>query len=371
MTVMPGAFLSVDDLGPSKVLEIHERRTGLRAALVVDNVACGPAIGGVRLAPDVTVEECLRLARAMTLKSAMAGLAHGGAKAVIAADPRLPAPEKERLIRAFAAAIRDVGEYVPGPDMGTDERAMGWVHDEIGRAIGLPAELGGIPLDEIGATGLGIAVATEVAAPLAGIALAGARVAVQGFGAVGRHAARFLAARGAVLVAVSDSRGALVDPRGIDVEALAAHKLAGGSVAAFDRRRAAGPEALIGVDCDVWIPAARPDVLTASNVDGLRARIVVQGANIPATPEAEARLRERGVLVVPDFVANAGGLICGAVELRGGTAAAALAAVEEKVRENVRRVLEESARSGALPREVADALARERVRRAEELRRWC
>ena len=162
-----------DELGPDKVVLLREPRVGLEAVVVVDNVACGPAIGGVRMAPDVTVEEVSRLARAMTLKNAAAGLAHGGGKAGIVADPAAPPADKERLIRAFARAIRSLTEYIPGPDMGTDERCMAWVKDEIDRAVGLPRALGGIPLDEIGATGWGVAIAAEVAAPEAGIALAG------------------------------------------------------------------------------------------------------------------------------------------------------------------------------------------------------
>ncbi|MGH6954014.1 MAG: Glu/Leu/Phe/Val dehydrogenase dimerization domain-containing protein, partial [Alphaproteobacteria bacterium] len=156
-------FEFADDLGPARIVHLHGPAAGLRAIVVVDNVACGPAIGGVRMAPDVSLEECVRLARAMTLKNAAAALPHGGGKSVIFADPAVARGEKERVIRAFAAAIRDVSDYIPGPDMGTDESCMAWVKDEIGRAVGLPPELGGIPLDQIGATGFGLAVAAEAA----------------------------------------------------------------------------------------------------------------------------------------------------------------------------------------------------------------
>ena len=148
-----------DDLGPAKIVHIHDPQCGLQAIVVVDNTACGQSIGGVRMAPDVTTEEVFRLARAMTLKNAAAGLRHGGGKAGIPADPKTA--EKERLIRAFARAIRNLTEYVPGPDMGTDESCMAWIVDEIGRAVGLPRDLGGIPLDEIGATGYGIAACAD------------------------------------------------------------------------------------------------------------------------------------------------------------------------------------------------------------------
>ena len=164
-------FALGDELGPAKVVHVAEPARGLRAVLVIDNVACGPSIGGLRMAPDVSTLECARLARAMTLKNAAAGLAHGGGKSVLYGDPRMPREGKERLIRAFAHALRHETDYIFGPDMGTDETCMAWVKDEIGRAVGLPSALGGIPLDEIGATGWGIRHAAEVAAPYCGLDL--------------------------------------------------------------------------------------------------------------------------------------------------------------------------------------------------------
>lgn len=363
-------FRFADDLGPDKIVEIYQPVVGLKAVVVIDNVACGPAIGGVRMAPDVSHEECFRLARAMTFKNAAAGLAHGGGKSVIFADPHGSPAAKERLIRAFACAIADLTDYIPGPDMGTDERAMAWVQDEIGRSVGRPPELGGIPLDEIGATGFGLSAATEVAAEFCKLDLAGARLAVQGFGSVGRHTARFLSQKGVVLVAVSDSRGSLSSPDGLDVERLIALKAEGRSVLDHDRGDKADGEALIDADCDIWVPAARPDVLRADNVARLKARLVVQGANIPATAEAEAILHRRGILSVPDFIANAGGVICAAVEYHGGTQAGALQSIDEKIRANTRACLAASRGSGQLPREAARQLAERRVRSAMACRRW-
>jgi glutamate dehydrogenase (NAD(P)+) len=227
---MPDSFAYADELGPSKVIEIYEPALDLRAILVVDNVACGPAIGGVRMAADADLAECFRLARAMTLKNAAAGLPHGGGKAVIVADPSQPAERKEALVRAFARGIGPIADYIPGLDMGTNETCMAWVRDEIGRSVGLPAAIGGIPLDEIGATGFGVAVAGRVAQGFCDVKLDGARVAVQGYGAVGRHAARFLAAEGARIVAAADSRGTVVDEGGLDIDALDDLKAAGRSV---------------------------------------------------------------------------------------------------------------------------------------------
>ena len=169
-----------DALGPHKVLLVRDARVGLEGIVVVDNIACGPAIGGIRMAPDVSVGEVARLARAMTYKNAAAGLPHGGGKAGIVGAPDIPLAEKENIIRAFGRAIRDLVDYIPGPDMGTDEACMAFLHDEIGRAVGLPRVLGGIPLDTIGATGFGLAICAEVAQELGDLKLAGARVTVQG-----------------------------------------------------------------------------------------------------------------------------------------------------------------------------------------------
>ncbi len=359
-----------DDLGPDKIIHIHQAAAGLKAIVVVDNVACGPSIGGVRMAPDVSLQECFRLARAMTMKNAAAGLPHGGGKSVIFADPGMAVADKESLMRCFACAIESVGDYIVGPDMGTNEQCMGWVYDEIGRAVGLPREIGGIPLDEIGATGFGLAVCAEVAQSFCDIEIDGAAFVVQGFGSVGRHAARFLAERGARLVGAADSRGAIGNADGLDVAELIAHKQSGASVGEFPGGSPMARDDLIAVECDLWIPAARPDAIREDNVDRLKARLVVPGANIPATAAAEALLFERGVLLVPDFVANAGGVICASVEYHGGSESGAFAAIEEKIRRNTAVVLEEAARRRVPPREAAVALAEARVRRAMGLRRW-
>lgn len=367
---MKEPFGFADDLGPAKIIHIHEPASGLIGTLVVDNVARGTAIGGLRMAPDVTTEECFRLARAMTFKNAMAGLAHGGGKSVLRADPRLPREKKEYLIRAFAHALRNEADYIFGPDMGIDETCMAWVHDEIGRAVGLPEAIGGIPLDALGATGWGLATAAEPAASHCGFPLAGARVAVQGFGAVGKHAARFLVEKGAVLVAASDTHGTLVAPQGLDVAELIRIKDGGGSVLDYSRGEKQGVDAVIDADCDIWIPAARPDVINAGNVNRLRATLVLQGANIPFTDEAERSLHARGVLVVPDFVANAGGVICAAMEYQGATRLAAFAVIAEKIAANTAETLEQARRSNMPPREAAVAVAVARVKQAMRNRRF-
>ena len=361
---MSDIFRFSDYLGPAKIIAIHEAQSSLKAILVVDNVAAGPAIGGARMAPDVSLEECFRLARAMTLKNAAAGLPHGGGKSVIFADPAMPRADKERLIRAFARAIGQITDYIVGPDMGTNEESMAWINDEIGRSVGLPREIGGIPLDEIGATGYGLAIAADAVAETGRIKLDGARVAIQGYGAVGRHAAHFLADRGAVIVATSDSRGAIVNSDGLDLRELDAVKASRRSVREFSGGKAVTPEELVATDCDIWIPAARPDALTIDNVDKIKASLVLQGANIPATSAAELALHERGVLCIPDFIANAGGVICASVEYHGGSEAQALASIAEKVQRNTTEVLALMDEEGVTPRVAAERMATQRVRRA-------
>ncbi len=367
---MEDCFALADQLGPAKIVHVCEPSIGLRGTLVIDNVARGPSIGGLRMAPDVSTAECFRLARAMTLKNAAAGLPHGGGKSVLYGDPRMPRAEKERLIRGFAQALRGLGDYIFGPDMGTDETCMAWVRDEIGRAVGLPRELGGIPLDEIGATGFGLGQVAEVAQEYAGLRLDGARLVIQGFGAVGSHAARHLVERGARLVGAADSRGTIYNPRGLDVAALIALKHSGRSVADYPDGTRLGREAVVGLDCDIWIPAARPDVINADNLDQVKARLVIEGANIPITEEAERVLHERGVLCVPDFIANAGGVICAAMEYRGATEGAALQTIAEKLRQNTALVLAAARDRGATPRKAALDLALTRVRKAMALRRF-
>jgi len=367
---MEDIFALGDELGPLKVIHVHEASLGLKAILVVDNVAMGPSIGGIRMATDVTTMECARLARAMTFKNAAAGLPHGGGKIVIQGDPKMDKTQKQQLLRAMASALRNEFSYIFAPDMGTDEECMGWIRDEVERVVGLPRVLGGIPLDEIGATGWGLSHVVDVALTYCDFPLEGARFVVQGFGAVGKNVSRFLTSRGAVLVAVADSEGAVHNPKGLDFERLLALKEEGRSVTAYEDAEKLERDAVIDVECDLWIPAARPDVVNEENVHRLNTKLVVQGANIPFTLGAEQVLHEKGVLCVPDFIANAGGVICAAMEYHGASETAALQSIEEKLRRNTEQVLKMAKKEQCPPREAAQQLARERVEQAMGYRRF-
>lgn len=357
-----------DSIGPAKVLQLYDPQSGLRGMVVVDNVTLGPAIGGVRVSPSVTPLEVFRLARAMTMKNAIAGIDHGGGKAGIVADPHKA--DLETLFRVFARMIEGIDEYIPGPDMGCDEQAMVWLQEEIGRSVGLPAELGGLPLDELGATGFGVVACAEIAARKINLPLSGARVAIQGLGNVGVAAARFFAKKGAILVAANDTRGTVFDPGGLDVTRLIAAKREKGTVLEYAGGQSLPVDEIFGLDCDILVPAANPDVIGMGNVAQVKARLILQGANIPVTLEAEATLAKRGVLVVPDFIANAGGVIMAAMEYKRKSAEEAFAYIAEKIQANTERILHKMEKEQLLPRAAAELLARERIETGMRYRSW-
>ncbi len=360
-----------DEFGPEKVVYIYEPRCGLKAIVVIHNTSVGPAIGGVRMTPNVSSEEVYRLAAAMTWKNALAGIPHGGGKSGIIADSRkLNMEQKEILIRQFARGIETLNQYIPGPDMGTDETCMAWIRDEIRRSVGLSTVLGGIPLDQIGATGYGLAICGEVVQEFRDdMTLDGARISIQGFGNVGQHTARYLAERGAILTVATDLDGTIHNENGIDVERLIEVMHAEKGITHYADATKLDRDDFININCDIFVPAAQPDVINAGNAERIDCKVILQGANIPCTAEAERILFERGILNVPDFVANAGGVICGSVEFHGGTKKQAFAEIEEKMRDNTRAVLNKSLNEKMLPRQAAMSLARERVREAMSYRR--
>jgi glutamate dehydrogenase (NAD(P)+) len=242
--------------------------------------------------------------------------------------------------------------------------------DEVGRAVGLPRALGGIPLDEIVATGWGISHVAEVAIRFCDFELAGARIVVQGFGAVGLHAARFLTNKGAILVGTADSQGTIHHSAGLNMETLLKLKQQGKSVAEYPEGKKLDREAVINIECDIWIPAGRPDVIRKDNVQRLKTKLVIEGANIPVTSEAEKYLHTHGILCIPDFIANAGGVICAAMEYEGGNELLAFQSIEEKLRRNTKAVLEEAKIQQKSPREAALDLALRRVKKTMGYRRW-
>jgi glutamate dehydrogenase (NAD(P)+) len=347
--------------------------------LVIDNTARGTGKGGTRMSPAVTVAEIGRLARVMTWKWAAVDLFHGGAKAGILADPG--APDKERVLRAFVRRLADQipSSYVAGLDMGMTERDAAIIQDELGdrgAAVGVPEQLGGVPYDEWGVTGFGVAEVVEAALRRAGRVVAGARVALQGFGAVGAAAARRLDELGASVVALSTEVGAVHQRDGLDVarwlDLVAERGPACVLEAAPSVRMPSGAE--LTVDCDVLVPAATQDVLDEKVAAQVRASLVVEGANLPTNPASRRLLADRGVTVVPDFIANAGGVVAAAFAMDARYSAfrpdpaAIFATISTRLRENTVTVLDRAERSGTTPHEAALRIAQDRVREAMRLR---
>ncbi|WP_219996171.1 Glu/Leu/Phe/Val family dehydrogenase [Nocardioides humi] len=364
-------------MGPEKVVCVSDRRTGMRGVLVLDNTARGMGKGGTRMSPTLTVAEVSRLARTMTWKWAAVDLFHGGAKAGIRFDPG--SPDKEAALRAFARALRNEvpAEYVFGLDMGLVEDDAAIILDELGRgtAVGLPRALGGLPYDELGITGFGVAEATDAAASAQGLSLGSARVAIQGYGAVGWAAARRLAELGATVVAVSNAEGCLHDPDGIDVGRLAALREQYGDGCLREHGGAVlDAEAILRLDADILLPCAREDLVDEDAARATTVRLVVEGANLPTTPAAKEVLHARGIPLVPDFIANAGGIVAAAHSMDARLSpftvdpADVLAMVTAKLRENAVAVLHASAQHGVTPHVAAQQMAEERVAEAMRLR---
>ena len=357
-----------DAIGPERILHVYDPITKMQGVVVVDNTALGPGKGGVRLVPDVTTEEVFGLARAMTWKNALAGIPFGGAKSGIRAPGN--SPNKAELIRAFAEKIAPFvpGVYIPGPDMNIGENEMAVIANTIGTpkaATGKPASMGGLP-HELGSTGFGVALSTEVALEHRKIALNGATVAIEGFGNVGTFTMKFLTEKGAKVVAVSDSKGTIYLESGLDYNKLMAAKKEKGTVTAYQGAKKLDASQLFAVKCDVLIPGARPNVIHVGNVESVKTKIIVEAANIPMKPEIEHLLEHKGVLVIPDFVANAGGVISSYVEFKGGNEKEMFSLVREKITANTRLVLERT-KNGDV-RAAALNIAEERVIAAMEKR---
>ena len=287
---------------------------------VQHNVARGPAKGGIRYHPGVTLDEVKALAAWMTWKCATVGIPYGGGKGGVCVDPhKLSDGELERLTRRYAVEIAPIiGPQIdiPAPDVYTNEQTMAWIMDTISMingganlsvVTGKPIALGG-SAGRGEATARGCLFTIREACKLKKIKLKGARVAVQGFGNAGAIAARLLHEDGARVIAVSDTRGGAYDPRGIDPVRALEHKQKTGSLAGLKGTRPTASEALLTLDCEILVPAALENQITLDNARDIKARIVAEAANGPVTPGADRILFENGVFDVPDILANAGGV---------------------------------------------------------------
>jgi glutamate dehydrogenase (NAD(P)+) len=299
-------------------LDSGEIRTFLGYRIQHDN-SRGPMKGGLRYHPSVNQEECVALAALMTWKTAVVNLPYGGAKGGITCDPsQMSFKELERLTRKYVDQIQDVigpTRDIPAPDVNTNPQVMAWIMDQYARYHGhAPAVVTGKPLDLYGskgreaATGRGLLYICREILRDVGMQARGTRFAIQGFGNVGSHTAQLLWEDGGVIVAVSDVLGGVRNPQGLDIPSLFEHVKRTGTVTGFTGGQACSNEEVLAADCDVLIPAALSNALTRDNANYVRARLIVEGANGPTSPEADELLEKRGVLIIPDILANAGGV---------------------------------------------------------------
>jgi glutamate dehydrogenase (NAD(P)+) len=291
--------------------------TGYR---VQHNVNRGPAKGGIRYSPEVTLDEVKALAMWMTWKCAVVGIPYGGAKGGVICDPKKMNPsELERLTRRYATEISIIiGPHsdIPAPDVNTNAQVMGWIMDTYSMHEGysIPAVVTGKPLSIGGsegrndATATGVLFVTRQAAKLIDMPLKGARVSIQGFGNAGSIAARLFHHEGCKVVAVSDTKGGIYNESGLDPAAVLRFKQEQGSVINFPHAEKVSVQDVLELPCDVLIPAATEGVITAANADRVQARIISEAANGPTTPEADAILFKKDAMVIPDILANAGGV---------------------------------------------------------------
>ena len=291
--------------------------TGYR---VQHNVNRGPAKGGIRYSPEVTLDEIKALAMWMTWKCAVVGIPYGGAKGGVICDPKQMSPgELERLTRRYTTEISILmGPHsdIPAPDVNTNSQVMAWIMDTYSMHEGysIPAVVTGKPLSIGGsegrndATATGVLFVTRQAARRLGMPLQRAQVSIQGYGSVGAVAARLFHNEGCKVVAVSDTRGGIYNESGLDPAAVLRHKQERGTVVGFPRAQRVGVSDVLEIPCDILIPAATEGVITATNADHVQARIVSEAANGPTTPEADKILFDKGIVVVPDILANAGGV---------------------------------------------------------------
>ena len=359
-------MVTFDNFGPEKIFEVYNPKVGMHGFVVIDNTALGLGKGGIRMTPTVSVTEVSRLARAMTWKNSLAGLPFGGAKAgIIADDRKISQEKKDEIVAAFSEALKVVcpSLYVAGPDMNIAEHEMevfAKANGSMQACTGKPKNIGGIP-HELGSTGFGCFHSMLVALKHMGKDVKGIRVAIEGFGNVGWFVAKFVIEAGGKVVAVSDSKGLIINKKGFDFEKLAKTKAEKKTVTLYGEGTVHPAEEVIAVDCDVLVTAAIPDLLKDSDVSRVKAKLIVEGSNIPMSAAAEQQLHDRGVLVIPDFLANAGGVISSWVEHIGKDEKFMFKTVEERIVRNTEEVLKRSEKEKKMPRIVAEQIAQERV----------
>jgi len=354
---------------PEIYLTVEDKELGMTGFLVVESTAVGPGKGGLRMTPNVTIEEVARLADTMTWKNSLFELPFGGAKSGIV-WPGGSDEKKEQFVRPFARQIKELvpTKYVVGPDVNSGEREMVWIADELklwGASTGKPSDYCetkdgkkycGLP-HELGSTGFGVAISTDTTAQLLGLKPAETTVGIHGFGNVGTFAAKHLLERGYRVVLLAGSKEATYRPEGFTAEEVQS---------VIDRKQTLNDlpgkmlpsEEFWSTAVDVLIPASVTNVINETNFEKIESKLIVEGGNIPMTVAIEEQLHRDGVVIVPDFVANGGGIISSCAELQGSTPKEMFALVTEKITRATTEVMEKSISASHYARDVALKLAK-------------
>lgn len=377
-----------DEFGPEQIVKVYDPEINMEGVLVIDNTALGPGKGGIRMTPDITEEEVFRLARTMTYKNALAEIPFGGAKSGIKfpviknESPEDRKERKKKFIKSFADSIKLLTpkKYIAGPDVGTGEKEMQWFVESTGiwrSATGKPTDLClpiirkngnngkrcGIP-HEFGSTGFGVAHAAKVAAELSGINIQGARISIHGFGNVGTFAYKFLTEMGVKVVAIADVSGAVLAENGFDDKIIREMIEKMKFITDYPDAKKISMDDFWKIPVDIIIPASVTDVINEKNKNNIRAKIIVEAGNIPMRENIEKEFFEKGVIIVPDFVANAGGVVSSYAEYKGYQPKKMFDIVSEKIIKTTRTVLKESLSLKKNPREIALDIAAEKVKKA-------
>jgi len=365
-----------DSFGPEYIIKVYDPKIKMEGILVIDNTILGPGKGGIRMAAIIREEEIFRLARTMTWKNALAELPFGGAKAGIVWEEG-SLELKKKFIQSFAKAIKFLTprKYIAGPDLNTGEREMQWFAEATGKwtsATGKPENLClqiwgkseekkcGIP-HEFGSTGFGVAQVTKIAAKLRDLDLTKARIAIHGFGNVGSFTFKFLSQMGAKVVALADLSATIFEKEGLNKKIIERIIKSKEPLSKYPRSKRIKPQEFWALPVDILIPASVTDVINKKNKDKIKARIIIEAGNIPMTEKIEEELFKKGILIVPDFVTNAGGVISSYAEYRGYHPKRMFETVEKKITKNVKLILEESINKNQNPREVALKIAKARI----------
>lgn len=367
--------ITKDKFGPEYIVKVYNPQIGMEGFLAIDNTALGPGKGGIRMMPSVTEEEVWRLARTMTWKNALADIPFGGAKAGIV-WPGGSDELKKQFIQSFARAIKvfTPKKYIAGPDVNTGEKEMQWFVEATGnwrsatgkpanlcmKFSGKPGEKCGIP-HEFGSTGFGVAQATIIATQLKGIDTKTATVAIHGFGNVGTFTYRYLTEAGMKVVALADRNTAIYDKEGLDAGIINKLMRERGSLNDYPQFSHIAPDKFWEISTDILIPASVTDVINDGNKNEIKAKIIVEAGNIPMSEKIERELSQKGIFIVPDFVANAGGVISSYAEYRGYNPKKMLEVVKRKIAKTTKVILEESIKTNKNPRDVALKIAKAKV----------